>query len=143
MKTLQTLIKLQKSLVDEQRQHLAKLQEIVDAIANAIAQVEIEKTREQLAAENNPEAQATYGAFLKQITAKARNLENERQAAAHAVELARAKLSELFEEQKRYEIADAARAEAEAKEEQRRIRIALDEVGSISYGRRKGSEDKF
>jgi flagellar biosynthesis chaperone FliJ len=138
MKTLDTLIKLQKSLVDEQRQHLVKLQDMLDEIIRRIAVLEIEKTRELLAAESSAEARATYGAFLKRIVAKGRELEKERQVAAHAVDLAHARLIELFEEQKRYEIAEAARLEAEAKEERRRERIDLDEVGGVTYTRRKG-----
>jgi flagellar biosynthesis chaperone FliJ len=141
-KTLATLIKLQKSYVDEQRLHLAKLQDMLDAIVLRIAQLEIEKARELVAAEDNPEAAATYGAFLKRISAKGRELEKERQAATHAVEIARAKLAELFEEQKRYEIAEAARIEAEAKEERRRERIDLDEVGGVTHERRKSAKNE-
>ena len=63
MKTLTTLIKLQKSRVDEQRQHVAKLQLMLDAIVQKITALEIEKAREQVAAENNPGARSTYGAF--------------------------------------------------------------------------------
>jgi flagellar export protein FliJ len=140
MKTLETLIKLQKSFVDEQRQQLAKLQQMLEAIEHSIAALEIEKAREQVAAENNPEARTTYGAFLAVIAAKGRELEQARQVAAHAVDTARAKLSELFEEQKRYEIAEEARILAEEKEEQRRERISLDEIGGVTYERRKNAK---
>jgi len=40
---LSTLIKLQKTHVDEQRQHLARLQERLDYIEGKIAEVEIRK----------------------------------------------------------------------------------------------------
>jgi flagellar protein FliJ len=137
MKALATLIKLQKSLVDEQRQHLAKLQEMLDGVLQRIAELEIEKAREQVAAENNPDARATYGAFLKKMAAKGRELEKERQAMAHAVDLAHLKLTELFEEQKRYEIAEQARIDAEMKEKQRREKIELDEIGGVTHERRR------
>ena len=140
-KTLATLIKLQKALVDEQRQQLSKLQDILEEIERRIAAVEIEKAREQVAAENNPGATATYGAFLKRITTRGRELEKERRIMVFAVDQAHAKLSELFEEQKRYEIAEEARLAAEIKEEQRRERLDLDEIGGVTHERRKGTRD--
>jgi hypothetical protein len=66
-----------------------------------------------------------------------RELEKQRQIGTAAVEAARLKLTELFEEQKRYEIAEAARLEAEKKEERRRETIELDEVGGVTYTRKK------
>ena len=98
---------------------------------------EIVKAREQVAAEQNPGARATYGAFLKAAVKKGREMEKERQQAAAAVAVAHDKLAELFEEQKRYEIAEQARVEAEARDERRRERIELDEIGGVTHERRK------
>ncbi len=142
MQTLQTLIKLQKAYVDEQRQQLAKLQDLLDAIVRRIAELEIQKVREQLAAENHPDARATYGAFLKAINDKARELEKERKTMEQIVEQARTKLSMLFEEQKRYEIAEEARVAAEQKEERRRESIAFDEIGGTAHERRRNTKDE-
>lgn len=142
MKALATLIKLQKSLIDEQRQQLARLQAMLDAILQRMTQLEIQKAREQVAAENNPEARGTYGAFLKMMSVRMQELEKERQSAEHAVNLAHDKLTELFEEQKRYEIAEEARLEAEAKEERRRENIELDEIGGITHERQKSGKNK-
>ena len=64
-----------------------------------------------------------------------------RKAAAHAIDQALAKLTELFEEQKRYEIAESARIEAEAKEERRRERIDLDEIGGVMFERKKDARE--
>lgn len=141
MKTLTTLIKLQKALVDEQRLQLNKLRDILEEIEKRIMALEIEKAREQVAAENNPNAVATYGAFLKRITTRGRELEKERRVMQFAVDQAHAKLTELFEEQKRYEIAEEARIAAELKEEQRRERLDLDEVGGITHERRKDGRE--
>jgi flagellar biosynthesis chaperone FliJ len=137
MKSLATLIKLQKTRVDEQRQTLAKAQEFLDGVAQAIAQLEIKKAREQTAAEKHPEARLTYGAFLKAAVRDGRALEKQRAVAEAAVEAARAKLAELFEEQKRYEIAAAHRQAAEDREGRRKETIELDEVGGVTYTRNK------
>jgi tRNA U34 5-carboxymethylaminomethyl modifying enzyme MnmG/GidA len=137
MKSLSTLIKLQKTRVDEQRQLLAKLQEQLDILQKQITELEIKKAREQVAAEEHPEARVTYGAFLKAAVKKGRELDKERQGTEIAIDIAHGKLAELFEEQKRYEIAEAARIENEAYQERRRERIDLDEVGSVTYVRKK------
>jgi flagellar export protein FliJ len=137
MKSLATLIKLQKNRVDEQRIHVARLQTHLSEIEQKIAQLEIDKAREQVAAQKSVESTVTYGAFLKAAVKKGRDLEKDRQVAEAAVEVARGQLTELFEEQKRYETAEANRITAEEKEERRRETIELDEVGGMSHERRK------
>jgi flagellar export protein FliJ len=137
VKSLATLIKLHKTRVDEQRVQLARLQARLEEIETKIAALEIEKAREQVAAEKSAEARGTYGAFLKQAVKKGRELEKDRQIAIAAVDAAREVLMQIYEEQKRFEIAEAARIEAEAKESRRRDRIDLDEVGGVGYIRKK------
>jgi hypothetical protein len=139
MKSLATLIKLQKTLVDEQRQVLAGLLERLDTIEFQIAQLEIRKTRE-LEAAKDEHARATYGAFLKNMVTQERVLEKDRHTALMAVKIAQDRLAVLFEEQKRYEIAEEKRIDDEAREERRRERIDLDEIGAVIHERRK--EDK-
>ena len=137
MKSLATLIKLQKTYVDEQRLVLARSQDDLARIEQHIAELEIEKAREQLAAQENPEARATYGAFLTTMVVRERAAEKERRAGLAAVELARAKLAELFEEQKRYEILEKSHREAAVAAERRQERLELDEIGSITHTRKK------
>lgn len=135
MKSLQTLIKLQKNRVDEQRQQLARLENQLAAIEKRIAEWEIYKAREQVAADTSEDARATYGAFLKGAVVKGREMEKERLAAVEAVRIAHDKLSELFEEQKRYEIAEQARLDAATREELKRETQELDEVGATIHRR--------
>ena len=136
MKSLATLIKLQKTFVDEQRQQLARLLDHLEKIDGKITQLEIMKAREQAAVQDDA-ARITYGAFLKQMVIKGRELEKERQTAEMAVKLAQDKLAELFEEQKRYETAEANRIEAEAKAERRLETLELDEIGGTRHQRQK------
>lgn len=137
MKSLETLIKLQKTRVDEQRIHLSNLQDHLTAIENQIAELEITIVREQITAQENPESKLTYGAFIKASVQLGRELEKQRCVASDAVEVARNKLSDLFAEQKRYEVAEEARVEAERKAESRRDTLQMDEIGSINYTRKK------
>lgn len=136
MKSLATLIQLQKTFVDEQRQHLARLQDQLGQIEAKIAQLEILKAREQAAAQSD-EARATYGAFLKKVIVEGRELEKERETASLAVKIAHDKLAELFEEQKRYEIAEEQRIESEEAEARHRETKTLDEIGGVMHERKK------
>lgn len=136
MKTLDTLIKLQKNRVDEQRQMLARLQNKLTQIEQTIAALEQQKLDEQIAAAQDAEKAVTYGAFLKAAIRRGRELEREREIAAAAVNAAHDMLAELFEEQKRYEIAADARAAKERAEESRRDTAELDEIGAITHQRR-------
>ena len=140
MKSLATLIKLQKTRVDEQRLMLAKLQTQLESFEHRIMQLEITKAREQGVAEKSNESRTTYGVFLKNAIKQGRDLERGRQIAAAAVEAARKQLTELYEEQKRYEIAEEARLKALEFEEKRRETIQYDETGSINYTRNKAKK---
>lgn len=135
-KSLAALIKLQKSYVDEQRRHVAQLQDRLEKIERDIAQLEIAKAREQEAA-RDPAASYTYGEFVKRAVAQGRELEEMRRTAAGAVAVAQDRLAALFEEQKRYEIAEKQRIDDEAREALRRENIELDEIGGVMHERGK------
>ncbi len=137
MKSLATLIKLQKTYVDEQRQQVARLQDRLAQIEKAIKDLEAQKVREQAAARKSVENSITFGQFIKLAIKRGRELEKERQTAQAAVEIALGKLAELFEEQKRYEIAEERRVEEERRTERRLETIRLDEVGGITHQRQK------
>ncbi len=136
MKSLATLIKLQKTQVDEQRMLLAKLQLRLEAITREIAEHEQRQEKERLAAQKDPELAVTYGEFIKWSIKRAQELERQRETAAKAVNIAREKLAELFEGQKRYEIAESNRLEEERLEQLRQETLYMDEVGSVAHERK-------
>jgi flagellar export protein FliJ len=137
MKGLPTLIKLQKSRVDEQQVILSKLQNHLEQIEGAIVALEIEKVREAEAKRKNPALGITYAAYLDAALRRGEKLERDRLIAQQAVNLAHDQLSQLFEEQKRYEIALANREAAEEREEKRKESIEMNEIGSIAFERRR------
>lgn len=136
IKSLATLIQLQKTLVDEQRVLLARLQDDLDRIEHKLAAFKVQMVREAEAARAY-EASGSYGAFVKQMLVVEKALEKEKRTATTAVKIAQGRLASLFEEQKRYEIAEERRIEAEAKEELRRENLELDEIGGVMHERHK------
>lgn len=137
MKSLLTLIKLQKTKVDEQRIFLLKLQEQLAHIDSEIVRLEKEKTEQEALIHENSSYGVTYADYLKAFLDKMQFFTRKRRSIEYAVNIARDKLAELFEEQKRYEIALQNRQEEAAREEQRQETHVLDEVGSVGYLRRK------
>lgn len=137
MKDLYPLIKLQKMKVDEQRLLLAKLQEQLDAIEKELESLKIEQALQAAQVKQNPAMALTYGDYIKSSLEHEKMLERRKRTAIQALDLARTALSELFEEQKRYEIAQQQREEEEAREEAARETKTLDEVGSVSFTRKK------
>lgn len=142
MKSLATLIKLQKSRVDEQRLLMVKLQEQLARIEGDLAALRREREEQKELVSAYPELGLTYGEYVRESLKKEALLERKRRTAAQAVSIAHDRLSELFEEQKRYELAEANRLEEEAREEAHKETLALDEVGSISFVRKKGRKDR-
>ncbi|MGE3624132.1 MAG: flagellar FliJ family protein [Bdellovibrionales bacterium] len=137
MKSLATLIKYQKTLVDEQRLVLARAQDRLEAVAAAIAKLENDRLAEQAAARKDPANAITYGAFVKETIRRREALDKDRQIAEAAVAAARDALAAVFEEQKRYEIAEATRLAAEEKAQDRLETAELDEIGGVTHERRK------
>lgn len=137
MRSLSTLIQLQKTRVDEQRQLLARLQSHLDEVETSVAEHHLRCAREQIAAQQNPEYALTYGAFVRWSIERSHELDKMLYSAKKAVEIARDQLAQIFEEQKRYEIAQAARQEKARREALRHETLQLDEVGSISFLRKK------
>ena len=135
-KTLATLIKLQKTYVDEQRILLARLQIHLEEVETEIMELEVRKVREQIVVKENPASAMTYGNFVRWAIDHGQELEEKRIIAETAVNLARERLAELFEEQKRNAIAETMRLEGERKGALRIERIDRDEVGSVSFERR-------
>lgn len=135
--TLHTLIKLQKTRVDERRLVLARLQEELDAIETQIDVLARQQEEQKVLLHKKPEMSVTYGPYLAESVTKRKKLEKKRITAVRAVELALDKLAEMFEEQKRYEIAQTQRDLEEMREEAARETKILDEVGSVGFIRQK------
>ena len=135
---LQTLIKLQKTQVDEQRTHLAKLDQQLQAVDIKIALLEAEKQAQESLLHENPDMGLTYAGYLAQYLKKRAVYARERHIMVKAIEMARDKLAELFEEQKRYEIAEEQRLLKERQKEAAEERKILDEVGSVGFIRKQG-----
>jgi flagellar biosynthesis chaperone FliJ len=136
MKGLETLIKLQKTHVDEQRLMLAKLHEQLQRIEDKMAALHTQQEKQKELLHKNPDMGLTYGNYLENSLKRMELLEKEKSTMKYAIELALDKLAALFEEQKRYEIAQKQREEEAIRQEAARETKVLDEVGSVGFVRK-------
>lgn len=142
MKSLSTLIKLQKTYVDEQRVMVTTLQEQLAKIDRDIQNLRQQQEEQKKLLRKNPEVALTYGEYLKESIRFEGLLHKKRRTAEYALNLALDRLAELFEEQKRYELAEKARQEEAAREEAHKETLVLDEVGSVGFVRKKKKKQK-
>jgi len=136
MKTLGTLIKLQKSVVDDHRRMLADLQDVLERIENEIENIIAERAQEEAVARKaTPAELMTMESFLAQLKNRLVHLQQAKRDATAAIEVARERLAEVFETQKRYEIIRDQREAAMLAEEKRQDQLTLDETAAQAHER--------
>lgn len=136
-RTLQTLIRLNRFEVDEKRRDLQKLLDREAEIQAAIRRLDADLKAEQSVAEGMRDQLPgqSYGPFAA-ATKQRKAEELDKLADLYPeIEQARAVLADAFGTLKKYEIASANRAEAEAAEEERQETLELDELGLSTHQR--------
>jgi hypothetical protein len=137
MRDLHTLIKMQKLYLDQQRRVLAQKQEEADALTMAIATLQANLEMERLNADANEEGKALFGTFVKSELIRQKKLQRSLARKEHEVEVEREKLSVLFEEFKRYEIAQENWDREQREEAMRRENLEYDEQAGQRHHRKK------
>ena len=138
MKSLSTLIKLEKARVDDHRRLLAQLQDVLARIEGEIEDLHAARVREEAVAAAAPPAERlTLLPFLEQVRLRLEALTKAKQDAEDAIAVARDRLAELFENQKRYEIIRDQQAEAALLEENRQEQLTLDEIAAQTHERKE------
>ncbi len=120
MKQLETLIQMHKLYVDEQRRVLSVKLAEADAIMMAIAtlQANLETEKERAAHSAEPEVSYSIGMYIKEQLKKNDRLQRALSEKEREVTAERNALSVMFEELKRYEIAQEHWIEEQRKAEQ-------------------------
>ncbi|MDW3208028.1 MAG: flagellar FliJ family protein [Alphaproteobacteria bacterium] len=134
--TLETLIRLAGSEVDEARRGLQKVLAEEDRIRADIAALEASIEAESDLIRRQPELSGSFGLFLARAKVRRGELDTMLDDVLPRVEAARDVLAEAFANQKKYEIAKENRESAASEEARRREGIALDEIGLNAHRRR-------
>ena len=131
-RSLQTLSRIQKFKIDEQRKILVEYQnkedELQTRLDNLLAEYENEKK-----ISSQIGIQTDFGAYTKRYLQTKENLENQLIAIRNQIEEIRNIIADMFNEQKTFEIVDQHRQEQEQKELADKEQKTLDEIGTNAY----------
>ena len=91
-----------------------------------------ELEREKAFAGENPQV-GDFGSYMKRHIERREKLENMLAGVRRRIEEIRDVISDMFKEQKTYEIVDRNRQERAVKEEEGKMQKTLDEIGTNNY----------
>lgn len=131
-KSLKTLSRIQKFKIDEQRKLLVEKQTEEETIVNNIKQIELRYKEEKAFVQENPNI-GDFGLYTKRYLEIRQEQEEHLALVRSQIEEIRDKISEMFKEQKTFDIIDREREKAKRKELEQKEQKLLDEVGTNAY----------
>ena len=131
-KSLKTLSRIQKFKIDEQRKLLVEKQTEEERIINNLKQLEQRYNEEKLFVQENPNI-GDFGLYTKRYLEIKQEQEECLSLVREQIEAIRDKISEMFKEQKTFDIVDREREKANRKELEQKEQKLLDEVGTNAY----------
>ncbi|HKT17901.1 MAG TPA: flagellar FliJ family protein [Stellaceae bacterium] len=139
MSTLDSLIRLHRWQVDEQRRCVADLEQLAEKLRDDLRRLETEQASEQEVVRSAPELASSYGSYAGALAERRRNLLQSLADAERRLGEARESLAAAYQEAKRYEIAAARRRLQHRREVERADQANMDELGTAIHRRRAGS----
>ncbi|HZS85754.1 MAG TPA: hypothetical protein VFA50_23005 [Stellaceae bacterium] len=136
MSALDSLIRVNRWKIDEQRRQLSELERLAERLRGEATRLEQELTSEQQVAAASHEAGYSYAGYARELIERRRKLADSLAGVEGQMAAAREALAEAFRDMKRYEITAANRARRERGAAERRQRIAQDEVALQIHRRR-------
>jgi flagellar export protein FliJ len=139
MSSLDTLIKLHRWQLDEQRRKVAEIENLAEKLRAELQRLDGEEQLEQQVAGDSHEANYAYSGYAKSLIDRRAKLAQSITETEQQIVEARAALADAFAEVKRYEIAAANRLLAKHRGLERLRQQELDEVALAGFRRRERS----
>ena len=139
--SLKTLQRIQKFQIDEQRKILVEWQNREEKLLNDLRRLTQEYEREKEFAEKNGMI-GNFGAYTKRYLQYRDAMEQDLEATRKKIAEIRDIISDMFKEQKTYEIVERQRKEKAQKEEDLKTQKMLDEIGTNNYIKKEKNIDK-
>ena len=136
MSSLDTLIKLHRWQLDEQRRKVAEFENLVGKLRAELQRLDGEEQFEQRVAGDSHEANYAYSGYAKSLIDRRAKLTRSIEETEQQSIKARATLAAAYAEVKRYEIAAANRLLAKHRGIERLRQQELDEVALAGYRRK-------
>ena len=135
MSTLESLIRLHRWQLDEQRRRVAELESLAAKLRDDAQRLDAEQASEQEAARRSTEIVYGYGSYAAALVERRRKLSQSLADTERQTSAAREALAEAFQEAKRYEIAAAKRVLHQRLLQDRAEQHATDELAADIHRR--------
>ena len=139
MSSLDSLIRLHRWRLDEQRRHVVSLEELSGKLRAELERLDAEQAAEQQVAGSSMEAAYGFGSYVGAAVDRRHKLVRSLADADQQVTTAREALGEIFQEVKRYEIAAARRLLNQRVLMERQDQQVMDQI-AIDIHRRLGAK---
>lgn len=136
MSSLDTLIKLHRWQLDEQRRKVAEFESLAEKLRGELLRLDQDEVSEQQIASESHEANYAYSGYARALIDRRNKLMKSVEETEQQISQARAELADAFAEVKRYEIAAANRLLAKHRGVERIRQQELDEVAIDGYRRK-------
>ena len=130
MKSRETLLRLKRFQVDEQRRQVAQIESMIAEFERMSAELDREIRSEQERAGISDPAHFAYPTYAKAAMPRRDNLRRSADELRTQLDDARAQLAEAFEELKKVEILEERDHERERVAEESREQVELDGIGA-------------
>ena len=136
MNAFGTMVRVHSWILDEKRQKLADIERFVERMKQDLQRLDENLESERQAASQSYEGTVAYFAFVAAAQRRRDKLIDSLANMEREADLARAEVSEAFQELKKHETAKTTADDRMRRRQQKRERLALDEAGIGLYRRR-------
>ena len=136
MKGMGTLIRVQKWKLDEKRQTISDMENLLASFCTQLEKLNLEQVREQEIARIDPDAGFLYASYAEAAKLRRENLLASIAESEQRIEIARDEMAEVFQELKKYEISEETRLRLLKELQEKRQQEEMDGF-SIEMYRRK------
>ncbi len=140
MSSLENLVRLHRWALDEKRQKLNELEQLLRTMNQDLERLERHLDKESEVAATSLEGTLAYPSFVAAMMERRKNLRNSINEISHSADLAREEVNVAFQEFKKYELAKANDDGREAKKRARREQLQLDEQAMQAHLRKASGE---
>lgn len=138
MKSIKTLIKINKLALDEKRQELVVLEEQKTQLLQWQKNMKEDLDKEFQFVTSNPEMSMTFDSYRKKVTQRQLNMEMVLKDLNLQIERKLQQIADLFSEVKKYEIIQQQNIAKILKEQKHKETKALDEIALNNYLKEQG-----
>lgn len=142
MSGLENLVRVHQWILDEKRQRLAGLQQLLDRMAGDLEMLEETLAKEREAAGKTLDGALALQTFIPAALERRDKLRHSIANLEQEVEAARDDVGEAFQDLKQYQSAQDLQLRQEVERQRRREKVSLDEMGVGLYRRNRAAGEK-